>query len=82
MSVQRPDAEPRRLLDVVEAERCLRSLGRGGVFAVLEVGACFVHRGKIGAEKYGRLRCLSGGLFLGGSLEELLKTSVVLSRLG
>ena len=50
--------------------------------AVLEVGACFVHRGKAGAEKRGGLRCLGGSLFLGGSLEELLKPNVVFSRLG
>lgn len=82
MLIQRPDGEPWRLLDAVEAERCLWSLGRGGVVTVLKVGACFVHRGKAGAEKRGGLRCLSRGLFLGGSLEELLKPNVVLSRLG
>lgn len=49
---------------------------------VLEVRACFVHRGKAGAEMCGGLRCLSAGLSLGGSLEEFLKFSVVLSGLG
>lgn len=82
MLVQRPDGEAWRLLDAVEAEWRLRSLGGGGVVAVLEVGACFVHRGKAGAEKRGGLRRLSRGLFLGGSLEEFLKSSVVLPGLG
>lgn len=50
--------------------------------AVLEVRACFVHRGKAGAEGRGGLRCLSGSLFLGGSLEELLESNIVLSGLG
>ena len=49
---------------------------------VLEVGTCFVHGGEVGAEKRGGLRCLSGGLLLGGSLEEFLKPNVVLSRFG
>ena len=49
---------------------------------VLEVGACFVHRGKAGAERCRRLRRLNGGLFLGASLEELLEPKVVLSGLG
>ena len=82
MLIQRPDGEPWRLLDFVEAERCLWSLGRGRVVAALEVRACFVHRRETGAERCGGLRCLSGGLFLGGSLEEFLKPNVVLSRLG
>lgn len=82
MLIQWPDGEPWRLLDAVEAEWCLWSLGRSGVVTVLEVRACFIHRGKAGAEKRSGLRCLSGGLFLGGSLEELLKPNIVLSRLG
>lgn len=82
MLIKWPDGEPWRLLDAGEAERCLWSLGRGGVVTVLEVRACFIHRGKAGAEKRGRLRCLSGGLFLGSSLEEFLKPNIVLSGLG
>lgn len=49
---------------------------------VLEVRACFIHRGKAGAEGCGRLRCLSGCFSLSSPLEELLKPNVVLSRLG
>lgn len=81
MLVERSDGEPRGRLDV-EIVRGLRSPGRGGVVAVLQVGARFVHRRKAGAEGRGRLRCLSGGLFLGAPFEELLQASIVLSRLG
>lgn len=65
----------------MEAERRLWGLGRGGVVAVLEVRAGFIHGGKAGAEKRSGLRCLRGGFFLGGSLKELLKTSIVLPGL-
>jgi len=82
MLIQRPDGDPWRLLDAVEAERCLWSPGRSGVVTALEVRACFVHRREAGAERSGVLRSLSRGLFLGGPLEELLKPKVVLSRLG
>lgn len=82
MLIQRPDGEPLSLLDAREAERRLWSLGRRRVVAVLEVRACFVHRGKAGAEGRGGLRCLSGGLFLSRSLEEFLESNIVLSRLG
>lgn len=82
MLIQRPDSEPWRMLDAVEAERCLWSLGRGRVVTVLKVRARFIHRGKAGAEMCGRLRCLNRSLFLGGSLEEFLKFNVVLPGLG
>ena len=82
MLIQRPDGEPRGLLDAVEAERRLRCSRRGRVVAALEVRARFVHGGKAGAERRGGLRRLSGGLFLGGPLDEFPETNIVLPRLG
>lgn len=79
MLIQRSDGESWVLWDAVE--RRLWRFGWGGVVAVLEVGAGFVHRGEAGAERCGGLCCLSGRFFLGGSLEEFLKPHVVLPRL-
>lgn len=81
MLIRQPDGEPWRLI-AVEALWCIWSARRGEVVTVLEVRACFIYRGETGTERCGRLRCLSGGFFLGGPFEELLKSNVVLSRLG